>query len=96
MTEPTPDQLNCGHCLYGPPAICTCGTCDTKDYCQTCGGTGDSEVYALEGQCPFCNGTGKQSVTEIDGCMVHSDVPMSDASKDAIRGVIAAVKNKLS
>lgn len=22
-------QLSCGFCLYGPPAICTCGTCDS-------------------------------------------------------------------
>jgi hypothetical protein len=27
-SEPTPAQMQCGYCLYGPPAICTCGTCD--------------------------------------------------------------------
>jgi len=34
MSEPTPAQMNCGYCLYGPPAICTCGTCtvDPADY----------------------------------------------------------------
>jgi len=25
--EPTPEQMRCGRCLYGPPALCTCGTC---------------------------------------------------------------------
>lgn len=27
MSNPTPAQMNCGRCLYGPPALCTCGTC---------------------------------------------------------------------
>lgn len=31
MTEPTPEQMNCGRCVDGPPAICTCGTCP-KEY----------------------------------------------------------------
>lgn len=29
--DPTPDQMNCGYCLYGPPALCTCGTCDVEE-----------------------------------------------------------------
>lgn len=33
--------------------------------------------------------------TEVDGCVVHGHAPMSDASKDAMREVIAAVKTKL-
>jgi len=28
MTEPTAEQMQCGHVLYGPPALCTCGTCE--------------------------------------------------------------------
>ncbi len=24
----TPEQQDCGYALYGPPALCTCGTCD--------------------------------------------------------------------
>lgn len=31
MTNPTPEQMNCGRCLYGSPALCTCGTCP-KEY----------------------------------------------------------------
>ncbi len=27
MSEPTPEQMRCGCALYGPPALCTCGTC---------------------------------------------------------------------
>jgi len=26
----TEAQLACGYCLYGPPAICTCGTCEPQ------------------------------------------------------------------
>lgn len=28
MAEPTEAQMSCGQALYGPPAICTCGTCE--------------------------------------------------------------------
>lgn len=38
---------------------------------------------------------GPRYVTEVDGCMVHGDAPMSDKSKDEMRQVIAAVKDKL-
>lgn len=31
MSEPTPEQMRCGFALYGPPAICTCGTCVAND-----------------------------------------------------------------
>lgn len=27
LPEPTPAQMSCGFALYGPPALCTCGTC---------------------------------------------------------------------
>ena len=27
--ELTEAQLSCGYCLYGPPALCTCGTCES-------------------------------------------------------------------
>lgn len=30
MSEPTAEQMNCGYCLYGPPALCTCGTCPVQ------------------------------------------------------------------
>ena len=29
--KPTREQMNCGRCLYGPPALCTCGTCPDND-----------------------------------------------------------------
>lgn len=28
---PTKAQESCGYCLYGPPALCTCGECITDD-----------------------------------------------------------------
>lgn len=37
MSNPTPAQMNCGRCLYGPPALCTCGTCppdEGEDECE--------------------------------------------------------------
>lgn len=27
----TPEQEACGYALYGPPAPCTCGTCDADE-----------------------------------------------------------------
>ena len=32
--EPTPEQMQCPCALYGPPAVCTCGTCPVK--CVNC------------------------------------------------------------
>lgn len=62
MTEPTPAQMNCGHALYGPPALCTCGTCGI---CNHCGGEGvmadyiSLEMLAVAAECPYCGGSGK-------------------------------------
>jgi hypothetical protein len=67
MSNPTPAQMNCGHALYGPPALCTCGTCGI---CNRCGGEGsEADYYGLkmepvEIECSACNGTGKAEVTK--------------------------------
>lgn len=60
--EPTPEQLSCGFALYGPPAICTCGTCLLCKYCKGAGTDLDYiglEMKCVETECVACKGTGR-------------------------------------
>jgi hypothetical protein len=49
MSEPTSAQMNCGRCLYGPPAICTCGTCPKLYFDRWMPGDGWPEEWEADG-----------------------------------------------
>lgn len=65
MSNPTPAQMNCGRCLYGPPAACTCGTCpaDEDDECEH-----EQFEISWEGRatCEMCGTSWTASQKQID------------------------------